>query len=315
MTLELLLQQPEFVSNTSESVMYRINKGEQDAVKPPRIQLLLDEVDSIFGGPGRDHANFKGILNSGYTYKGRVARGAEKKGWEPEFFPTFFPKAFSGVGTLPATLADRCVRIEMHEMPRDAELPWLDHEDVEAPEAVALRMRLSEWGEKWEPKLHRQRSARHSGISARTMQIWNSLFVIADVAGLQWGVDAREAAVSLSRKADRSIVGSKALLRDIQIVCTKQSPTRDHMWSGDLVDSLIALPGTPWASWGGGGLDTEVLAKLLSAFQISPVQIQVKRVNRNGYRWNQFLAVWDQELFPASMGSTPPTPSTNGGVS
>ena len=45
--------------------------------------------------------------------EGATVTRCEARGWEPDHFPVYGPKAFAAIGRLPDTLADRCICIPM----------------------------------------------------------------------------------------------------------------------------------------------------------------------------------------------------------
>src|SRR5262249_49627373 len=99
----------------SEAVLFR--KIEKD-----QPTLLLDEVDGIFTGNGKDEKReaLRSLLNAGFERGAQVPRcvgqGANQ---EVRNFAVFCPKALAGIGKLPDTLRDRAVPIQLVRRTRD----------------------------------------------------------------------------------------------------------------------------------------------------------------------------------------------------
>jgi hypothetical protein len=80
---------------------------------------LFDEIDAIFGAKARDREDLRGMLNAGYR-RGAVAYrmgGANNRTLEA--FNVYAPKAFAGIGELPATIRDRAIRIRLERRVRN----------------------------------------------------------------------------------------------------------------------------------------------------------------------------------------------------
>jgi len=84
--------------------------------------VLLDELDTLFKGDRELAEAVRGILNSGFDRAGAVFIKnvpTPDGGWDPRAFSTYGPKVLSGIGELPATVADRSIGIDMMRKRRD----------------------------------------------------------------------------------------------------------------------------------------------------------------------------------------------------
>jgi hypothetical protein len=77
------------------------------------------------------------------------------------------------------------------------------------------------------------------------------------------------------------------LLADIR--ATFEERQQDRLSSAELVESLVALEGRPWAEWKGGKpITPNGLARLLAPFGIKPGTIRTSAGTPKGYHRPQF---------------------------
>ena len=154
-----------------------------------------------------------------------------------------------------------------------------------------------------------------SGLSDRAADAWEPLFAIADLAGGDWPLRARQAALALSGEAakeDGNI--ATQLFMDIQMVFTT-----DQIKSQTLVERLVALEGHPWAEFGHNGkpITQNKLARLLKPYKIGPETIRLgpgEKDTAKGYKLVRFSDVFSRYL-PDRFNQTvtPSQPNETGG--
>jgi putative DNA primase/helicase len=105
--LSRLASRPLSAANASAAAIFRV-------VELQRPTLLIDEADTFL--PENDE--LRGILNSGHRQAGSVIRTVGED-FEPRSFSTYSACAIALIGKLPATLADRSVRIELRRRRAD----------------------------------------------------------------------------------------------------------------------------------------------------------------------------------------------------
>lgn len=138
---ELLARNPKSTARMSPGALYA-------AIESVRPTVFLDEVDAIFSG--KSNEDLRGMLNSGYTYKGNVELQTMVKGGERTTvqYSTFCPKLLAGIdnGELPATIADRCITFNLKRRKLDGteEIERLNPRKIER-EADELKSRISVW--------------------------------------------------------------------------------------------------------------------------------------------------------------------------
>ena len=250
-TLEKLANRPLIAANITPSALFRV-------IEETQPTLLIDEADTFLRGRNA----MQGILNAGYDREGayvmRVAGRAEpfttgdarfaegnegRRSWAKTRlarYSVWCPKVMAGIGTLPETLADRCVVITMQrKAPADAceRLRTLRSEEVRSRCAAFVRERSGEIA-KAEPEIPGE-------LNDRAADIWEPLLVIADLAGGEWPALARKAAQQLSvRQSSTEAVGH--LLREVCALFTQAG--RERMFSREILAGLENLSGRPWES-------------------------------------------------------------------
>ena len=107
---------------------------------------------------------------------------------------------------------------------------------------------------------------RPRGSSDRAEDVWEAMIAIADLAGGDWPVRARKAAVALSGNggAADSTLGER-LLADLRAVFG----TADSMHTESILDGLHKISEAPWADYFGRPLNARDLARLLRPYGVT----------------------------------------------
>jgi hypothetical protein len=142
------------------------------------------------------------------------------------------------IGSLPTTLADRCITFRMHRKTPEEPCERLRKFNPGELKRKCLRFALDHAAgiAAAEPEIPRE-------LNDRAADIWEPLFVIADLAGGSWPARARAAAVgTASASTETNPMG--LLLFDIVIQFARAGS--DRMFSSELVQGLAGWPGRPW---------------------------------------------------------------------
>lgn len=262
------------------------------------VTLLLDEADTIFRrGPASESAELlRGVLDSGWRRGGQyvrmVGQGADM---QPHAFQTFGPKMIIGIGALPGTLASRSIAITLRRRRRDTEPLEPFRFRKAAREGDVLRQRLATWGSAHSATLRSAEPTAPDELGDRMQDSWEPLLAIADLAGGDWPERARRAAIELSaaRHEDAESLGVRLLhdLRDVFGDAQRKT-------TSELVQSLIAIEGAPWADLPGRGsragrsIDKQVLARLLRPYGVAPQQLKEDGQNLRGYKAASLADPW-----------------------
>jgi hypothetical protein len=292
--LELVAREPWRVVEPSEAVTFRV-------IDKNCPTLLLDEIDVIFSKDraGDTQAGLRGIMNSGYR-RGAFVPRAENFGRDIKAFHTYCPKAFAGIGKLlPDTVVDRSVKIPMGRKRRDEAVERFSQRRLE-PEVQPLRSRLRqaaedadgflrEWRE-WVPEEFLLASDRHA-------EVWEPLFAIAEAAGMEWPVRAREMAAWTS---EQRLAEPPVGILLLQHVREAFAEGEENISSRQLLMRLVQREDAPWGAWWEYQSHSDLidLSRRLKEFDVEPKTVRVGIDTAKGYAWRDFEDVWERYLGP-----------------
>jgi Protein of unknown function (DUF3631) len=292
--LEPLVACPWMTGRTTAAALVR----KLAADTPPT--LLLDESDAAFNGDREYSEALRGVLNSGHRRGGCatlcVGQGAKI---EVRDFPVFGAKAVAGIGKLPDTVASRAIAIRLKRKAPGEPVERFRRRYVDA-EAVALHDALAAWTAANIDKLTKAEPALPDELTDRQQDGWEPLLALADLAGGEWPVRARGAAVRLagSVAAEDDSTGVR-LLADVRVVFGKQ----ERMATADLLAGLHDLDEAPWGEWYGKPITSRGLAKLLHRFEIRSKSTRMADGSTpKGFHRDQFEDAWKRYL-PGDGGS------------
>jgi hypothetical protein len=281
--LELLVGNPLPTSNISDAALFR-------AIAERKPTLLFDEIDAVFGAKARDREDLRGMLNAGYR-RGAVALrmgGANMRTLEA--FPVFCPKVFAGIGELPDTIRDRCIRIRLERRTRDERIERFRRRDV-VEEAEPIHQSVESLAAFHADALAYARPVLPDELDDRAQDCWEPLLAIADLAAGEWPVRARTAAVALSTGEERGeeSLGAR-LLQDIYDVFEGNGTLRYP--TADLISELAKIEESPWGDWFGKTISPQALGKLLKPYRIKTMPVWVDGETHRGYKVEQFEDGW-----------------------
>lgn len=266
------------------STIYRMLEANPDG------PLLLDELDAVFRDRSDKYEEVRAIVNAGHRRGATVPRTVTVGNrHEVHMFPVFGPRALSGIGKLPDTVADRSIPIVMVKKKRT--------EPVEKfREARATR--------EAEPVITALVAALAATPPARVADVpdelpdraadaWEPLLALADAAGHEWPTRARRAAVILH--ADRADDDSRGLrmLADTRLVFDRLGV--DRLATATLIEELRADEESPWVD-DRHPLTPERLARFLRPFAIRSKQMKVDGGKVRGFERESFADSWDRYL-------------------
>lgn len=316
--LELVVRSPWRVTAASDAAIFR-------KIEADRPTLLLDEVDALFGGSPEGSEPIRGLLNAGNRPGASVARCVgEGKDLTVADFSVYCPKVLAGINTSrwPDTVTDRSIIIGLRRKKPDEKVGKLRWRQLRA-ETEPLRAALARWAAEHMNVLHDAEPALPDQLDDRAAEGWEPLFAIADLAGVETGALARQAALKVTgeRAATETdglllLVALKAIFADDERVSTETITTR--------LNNDDELPFGAYRR--GDGIDGRGLSKLLKPFDIKPRTIRVGGHTAKGYHREQFADAWerycppkepridDNRPFEGSDPSHPSQPSGGGGL-
>jgi len=257
--------------------------------------FVIDEFDDVLAAKADgDKAELRAVVNSGHTRNQGVLRCITDE-HKPEMFSTFCPKAIGMIGRkMPATTLGRCIVIELCRRKKSEHIAKFKHEDDS--ELNNLRARLRRWSLDNAEALRGYAPKMPDSFENRRADNWHVQFAIADLAGEDWGDQARAAADKIEGNADSRTIGAR-LLADIKVLFDAD-PKAHCLHSATIVTGLAEDPEKPWAEFTRGKpLTQNRLAKLLGIYGITSQTVTPTGLkDAKGYYRSQFEDVWSRYL-------------------
>jgi Protein of unknown function (DUF3631) len=246
-----------------------------------RPTLSIDEADTFL----YDNDGLRGVLDG--NRKGDTVIRTVGEDFEPRAFATFCACVISLIGSLPDTLHDRSIVIDLRRrLPKEKitafRLDRAGHLDVLARKAVR-------WAQDNVGRVADSDPPMPAGVINREADNWRPLLAIAAIAGGRWPERVRKAAT----KAHAAVVaGDEAsrleiLLGDIRDIFKEEG--KAEISSADLVKTLIAIEGHSWGELGKSRkpLTQNRLARMLKPLSITPQHLGQDRAR--GYVFDHFM--------------------------
>jgi hypothetical protein len=280
--LHELVKHPMPASNISGAALFR-------AVEKWQPTLLIDEADSFL----RDNEEARGLINSGLYRKNAFVIRCTGDDFEPTQFSTWGAKALCGIGRLADTIEDRSIPLRMRRKVAGESVESIRHADPALWRN--LQSRITRWVADHHDQMAGVRPEPVAGLNDRANDCWESLLMIADLAGGEWPEHARGAAIALHGIEEDSPSIGVELLRDIREVFDRRNTTR--MASRDLLEQLVEDDESPWATWNRGKpMTIRQLAQRLSEFGIRTKQSKAGGKNLKSYLLPDFHDVFMRYL-------------------
>jgi hypothetical protein len=201
----------------------------------------------------------------------------------------------AGIGALPGTLHDRCIRVRLSRAKKGEVQKRYDSRKIE--EQTVLCRKLARWTRDHVEALSTADPVLPESAYNRVADNWRPLFAIAELAGRDWPKRCEQAYAALTSDEELEAQGRGAtLLHDIAAIFNEARV--DRMSSSDLCEQLIELEGHPWAELGQmkKPLTKNYLAKLLKVFGIAPRGIRIGDSTPKGYLFSDFEDAFDRYL-------------------
>ena len=291
---EPLVPRPVHAVNVSPAYLFR---KVSDSMGPPTI--LFDEIDTVFGPRAKENEELRGLLNSGHR-QGAVAGRCVVRGATviTEELPAYAAVALAGLNDLPDTIMTRSVVVRMRRRaPGEQVEPW--RQRTGRIETGPLHDRLESWANKVRDQVGKEWPVMPEGVEDRNADVWEALLAVADMAGGQWPVRARAAAVAMVADAtDRPPSLGVLLLRDLRRVFNDTDT--DRMSTTSLVAALVALDESPWGELKGKEIGARGLASLLNQYGIKSRTMRIAKEPVKGYAAADMADAWERYLPPWS---------------
>lgn len=222
----------------------------------------------------------------------------------------FAPKAFAGQGSMPSSLASRCIPINL-ERSKPSEplerLRWETASDIS--EEIVDRLEL--WAQ--QNRQHLRPLALHapadmpSGLTPHQQHAVEPLVHIADFIGAPWPERIRAAITHVFAADACDNPGSNIpLLSDIRDFFAAQG-NPEFLLTRDLLAYLHGLEERAWKHWKNGrAMTPHALAHELRPLHIHSCLDWNSAEPARGYRYENFLAAWDLYLPDATSAVSSP---------
>ena len=279
-----LVPRPVEAVNVSPAYLFR--KVSEEAGRPT---ILFDEIDTVFGPKAKENEEIRGLLNAGHR-KGAVAGRCVVVGKQvkTEEIPAYSAVALAGLGGLPDTIRSRAVVARMRRRaPDECVEPWRHR--IHSREGEDLRDQLAVWAAAALGTVIDNWPEMPCGVADRDADVWEALITVADVAGGQWPVRARDAAVALVTEGkENSPSFGVRLLSDMRTAFSAE----EKMPTERILTALCAMDDAPWADLRGHPLNDRGLAKLLKPYGIKPRIVRMGQDVSRGYTRQDLHEAW-----------------------
>ncbi|MDH3469386.1 MAG: DUF3631 domain-containing protein [Gammaproteobacteria bacterium] len=183
--LGLLVHRPLPTNNITPAALFRTTEKWSPT-------LLVDEADTF----ARDADELRGILNSGHNRAQAYVIRTVGQEHEPKRFTTWAPKAVALIGKLPDTLQDRAIEIRLERKKSSEQVCRLPAHGTGA--FSDSRRKIARWADDLAEHFEVAEPEIPIGLHDRAADNWEPLLAIADLAGGEWPVEARKAALALT---------------------------------------------------------------------------------------------------------------------
>jgi hypothetical protein len=255
--LGLMCSDAERTSNISEAALFRL-------IEQHHPTLLLDEMEQL-REKGERAQILRNLLNAG-NRRDAVAIRCADGGARIERCNVFCPKALATIGSLPETITDRAICIQMQRRTQAEKIERFLFQKVE-PEARKLRERFAAWA-----KYHRDTiQAAYANapdldfLGDRDAEAWMPLFAILAVADPGRLKELRQSAELLSGQKHEDAADESLAVRALLDADSVLGDAAEHIRSADLLSRLRAIEESPWSN---SDFDARRLARLLRSFGI-----------------------------------------------
>lgn len=258
--------------------------------------LLIDEADTFFNA----NEELRGVVNSGHTRQSAFVIRTVGDDHTPTQFSTWGAKAISGIGSLPNTVRDRAILLELRRKLPSESVERLRHSENGIFERLASQ--LARFSLDAGDSIEKMKPELPEVLNDRAQDNWEPLLAIADYVGGGWPEMARKAAITLSGIEQEPASVAAELLADIQEVFDTKRV--EKIGSADLILALMEDDTKSWATYNRGQpITPRQLAKRLNEYKISSKNVKIGYECKKGFDRSQF-----DDAFARYLTPSPPNP-------
>lgn len=280
-----LVCKPILASNISAAALFR-------TIELWKPTIIIDEADTFI----RDSDELRGIINSGHTRPTAYVIRTTGDDHTPKQFSTWGAKAIAIIGSLPDTLHDRSIVIQLRRKLTNEKTEKLRHA---SPHLFnELQRKLLRFANDHAQSIENSRPnfPESIRISDRALDNWEPLLAIAKLAGNTWMEKVYQAAANLSETDKETLPIGTELLKDIEKIFADRSILKIH--TVDLINYLCEDEESPWSVYNFRGQDKKItprqLSRLLTPYQINTKNIEIGGIQRKGFDKQQLEEIWER---------------------
>ncbi len=215
---------------------------------------------------------------------------------EPRTFATYAAVAIATIGTLPDTLIDRAVIVDLKRRLLSEKITPFRLDRTETLDMLARK--IARWAEDYADVVAALDPTMPPGMINGSADNWRPLIAIANAVGGEWPERARRAALA-AKVGDEEGSQIELLLGDIRDIFDALGG--DRIGSETLTEKLTEIEGRPWAEFGHTGrpITQNKLARLLKrpGIGVAPDNIRSGDHVVRGY-----MRLWFDEAFSRFLG-------------
>jgi hypothetical protein len=294
--LALLVSNSERTANISEAALFRI-------IEENSPTLLLDEAETL-KGKGERAEYLRGLLNAGNRRDATVTRCVGQN-HTVQRFSVYCPKIIAGIGSIPHTIRDRSILIEMQRRKNSERVARFLFRKAR-PEGDGLRNRISAFVVENRKAIE---TAYHGVeldfIEDRDAEAWEPLFAVLSIADGSRREELKACALVLTGQKAEGDAEESLSLRLLFDLREAWPEGESAAFSVHLLETLKAIEDSPWASE--VELNPRKLARFLRPFRIESRQVRVDCKTAKGYSLSELEAAFARYLTP--KGKHPKQPA------
>ena len=268
-------------SNISPAVIFRLTDHFE-------ITLMIDEADTFVKNGNPD---LVGIINSGHNRSTGIIMRCVGDDHMPRAFNTYFPMVLASIGSLPSTIEDRSIIIDLSRMKPTESVERIPGNFFE--ELQPIRRKILTWSRASVVSIKKRPTEPPNIGNDRAADNWLPLFTVAEHIGGEWPELCSKAYQELTTVAEpelptQLLSGIRRVFRDLN---------EDRLSTADLIEELCKDDTGPWqTSNNGRRLSSRQMAKLLSPYGIKPDAYRFGDKTLRGYERSQFVDAFERYL-------------------
>ncbi len=258
--------------------------------------ILIDEFDA--GAAGNE--DLRCIINSGWRKKTAIVVRTVGDDHEPRAFRCFGPKVIAGIGSLPGTVEDRSIIVQMKRKTAAEKVDRLIYAKV-APELQVLNRKIKRWVDDHLDGCAWAFVDPPAKLNDRQADNWSPLLSIAKELGQEWLDRTISASLVLSGNQEEESEDNRdiLLLGDIRSIFDAEGT--DCLHTATICKRLIALEDRPWADYKNGKpISGYFLPKVFQKFGIKRKSLRQNGKTNWGYSRDSFEDAFCRYLPPVT---------------